>query len=150
MMTRAGALTRYLLAALLISASSAAAADLPSALVDPYLRIHTALAGDRMDGVKLNAATVTAQAAKLGTGAASIEAASKKLEMAADLPAARTAFGELSQAMLAYANGTKSSLGPDVHELYCPMVQKSWLQKGKATQNPYYGKAMLTCGELKR
>ena len=34
--------------------------------------------------------------------------------------------------------------------MYCPMVNKQWLQKGETVSNPYYGKAMLTCGEKKK
>jgi hypothetical protein len=30
------------------------------------------------------------------------------------------------------------------------MVQKSWLQKGQTIANPYYGKSMLTCGEIRK
>lgn len=134
----------------IVGASAASAADLPSALVEPYLRIHTALAADKFDGVKADAAAVTAAAGKIGSSAEKIQGASKRLEAAADLKTARTAFGELSEAVLAYANNTKSSLGADVHEVFCPMVQKPWLQKGRTTQNPYYGKDMLGCGELKR
>jgi len=29
------------------------------------------------------------------------------------------------------------------------MAKASWLQIGTAVKNPYMGKAMLTCGELK-
>ena len=34
-------------------------------------------------------------------------------------------------------------------EVYCPMAKASWLQAGKKIKNPYFGQAMLTCGELK-
>jgi hypothetical protein len=30
------------------------------------------------------------------------------------------------------------------------MVQRSWLQKDEKISNPYYGSAMLTCGEFKK
>jgi hypothetical protein len=29
------------------------------------------------------------------------------------------------------------------------MVNRSWLQKGEKIRNPFYGSAMLTCGEIK-
>ncbi len=35
------------------------------------------------------------------------------------------------------------------HEAYCPMVKASWLQTDRAIRNPYMGRAMLSCGELK-
>ena len=33
---------------------------------------------------------------------------------------------------------------------YCPMVKASWLQKGDTIRNPYYGSAMLECGEFRK
>jgi hypothetical protein len=39
---------------------------------------------------------------------------------------------------------------PDgVRTAYCPMAQKPWLQRGDTLANPYYGKAMPTCGEFR-
>lgn len=35
---------------------------------------------------------------------------------------------------------------PGVHGFMCPMLQKTWVQKGLEIQNPYYGKSMLSCG----
>lgn len=40
--------------------------------------------------------------------------------------------------------GTKQTLYKD----YCPMVKAIWLSETKAIKNPYYGNAMLTCGEV--
>lgn len=31
---------------------------------------------------------------------------------------------------------------------YCPMVKAIWLSETKPIKNPYYGKSMLTCGNL--
>ena len=73
----------------------------------------------------------------------------KKLAAAKDIAAARTAFGEVSTALAAYAEKTKSGFGPDVRLAYCPMANKPWLTKDKAIRNPYYGAAMLTCGSFK-
>lgn len=36
-----------------------------------------------------------------------------------------------------------------VAEAYCPMAEGSWLQTESTISNPYYGSAMLTCGEFK-
>lgn len=139
-----------ILAGLLMTVSTAVAADLPAALVGSYLRVQEALVADKTDGLKAEAGMIAREAARLGPDAAKIQAASTKLVVASDLKTARTAFGELSEAIFAYAAATNSSLGPDLHEVYCPMVRKPWLQKGRAIRNPYYGKAMLTCGEVKR
>ncbi len=41
-----------------------------------------------------------------------------------------------------------------VYQFHCPMVRNNkgadWLQKDSDLANPYFGKSMLTCGELVR
>ena len=39
---------------------------------------------------------------------------------------------------------------PDgVKVAFCPMVNKPWMQEGETLANPYYGKAMPTCGSFR-
>jgi hypothetical protein len=125
------------------------AADLPAALVNPYLQVQTALAGDQMNGLAAQAQAIATAATALGNGAEKIVASAKKLADAKDIAAARTAFGEVSVAITEYAQATKSGFGPDVKLAYCPMADKPWLQKEKDIRNPYYGASMLTCGSFK-
>jgi len=124
------------------------AADLPSTLMDPYLRIHVSLADDKMDGVTVSANAIGDVAQKLGPKAQPVSTSATKLAAAKDLKNARTAFGELSDAMVAYAKATGATFGRDVNVAVCPMVHKPWLQKGTKITNPYFGKTMLTCGEI--
>jgi hypothetical protein len=140
--------TMMILAAAVV-ANSASAADLPAALVDPYLQVQAALAGDQFGSLGPQAQAIATAATALGKGAEKIVAGAKKLGEAKDIAAARTAFGELSVAITEYAQATKSGFGPDVKVAYCPMVDKPWLQKDKDIKNPYYGAAMLTCGSFK-
>ena len=35
-----------------------------------------------------------------------------------------------------------------LYQQYCPMKKTYWISAGKAIKNPYYGSAMLTCGEV--
>jgi hypothetical protein len=135
--------------ALAMVANTAGAADLPAALVDPYLQVQAALAADQFGSLGPPAQAIAAAAAALGKNAEKIVAGAKKLGEAKDIAAARTAFGELSVALTEYAQATKSGFGPDVKLAYCPMADKPWLQKDKAIKNPYYGAAMLTCGSFK-
>jgi len=130
-------------------ASGASAADLPAALVTPYLEVQVKLAGDQFGGLQPQAQAIAAAATTLGKDAEKIVAGAKKLGEAKDIAAARTAFGEVSQALADYAQKTKSGFGPDVKLAYCPMADKPWLQKDKDIKNPYYGSAMLTCGSFK-
>lgn len=125
------------------------AADLPTALVDPYLQVQVALAGDQLTGIASYAQSMATAATALGKDAEKIVAGAKKLGLAKDIAAARTAFGEVSQALSDYAEKTKSGFGAGVRLAYCPMADKPWLQRDKEIKNPYYGAAMLTCGSFK-
>jgi uncharacterized protein DUF3347 len=132
------------------AASAAHAADTIGAVLDPYFRIQTALVDDRFETVKSDALQVAQQAGGLGAAGQPIEAAATSLSEAADIGAAREAFGKLSDAVIAYADATRTSPGADVATMYCPMVKKNWLQKDGAIKNPYFGKAMPGCGEKKK
>src|SRR5207245_3404480 len=70
------------------------------------------------------------------------------LAKAKEIKAAREAFKPLSASLVKYLADNKAGVGT-YHEAYCPMVKASWLQTGKAIKNPYMGKQMLSCGELK-
>ena len=140
---------RLVIAALLISVSAASAAPLPNTLVDPYLQIQSALAEDRFDAIAALAKSVEQAASSLGKDAEKLAERAKVLAQAKDIAAARTAFGEVSRELEAYAEKTQSTFGSDVRLAYCPMADKSWRQKGKEIRNPYYGAAMLTCGNFK-
>jgi len=139
-----------LCAALVMSAATVLAADTIGAVLTPYFRIQTALVDDRIDTIKNDALLVAQEAGNLGAPGKSIEEAATALSQAAEIGAAREAFGRLSDAVIAYADGTKTSPGADVARVYCPMVKKSWLQKDGAVKNPYFGKAMPDCGEKKK
>lgn len=119
-------------------------------MLDPYFRIQTSLSDDKTDGVGADAAVIAAAAKTMGEPGVPIVKAADALAGAADLSAARTAFSQLSDAVIALSESTKGATGDDVSTMYCPMVKKQWLQKGKTVSNPYYGKSMLTCGERKK
>ena len=65
-----------------------------------------------------------------------------------DLSTQREKFATLSTTMIALAKTVKLSTEP-VYLQYCPMKKASWLSNTKAIKNPYYGNAMLTCGNVK-
>jgi hypothetical protein len=134
---------------LALMVARADAADLPVALIDPYLQVQVALAADQFDGVTTHAAAIEKAAIALGVDGESIATGARKLAAAKDIKEARTAFGDVSTALTAYAEKSKTSLGADVRVAYCPMVNKPWLTEDKTIRNPYYGAAMLTCGNFK-
>ena len=65
-----------------------------------------------------------------------------------DLKVQRERFANLSTNMFAIAKTVQLSTEP-VYQQYCPMKKASWLSNSKAIKNPYYGSAMLTCGNVK-
>jgi protein SCO1/2 len=118
-------------------------------IVDPYLRIQLALNADSLGASRNDARSIGAEAAKFGASGAAIAAASGEFQKAADLRAARTAFAQLGDAIMIYAQESGAAIGDEIKVAYCPMAQKYWLQKGEKIQNPYYGKAMSECGRIK-
>ena len=96
------------------------------------------------------AARALAQGASgLGADGKALSAAAGKAAAATTLEAARTAFGDLSTALIAYADKSKQPVAGKI-VAYCPMVKKSWVQTDGTIANPYYGKAMATCGSQTR
>ena len=105
-------------------------------VIDPYVQIQRALNVGSIDGVRDRARDIATRAA-----AASLD---RPLAIAA----VRAAFGELSDAVIAYAASHRGALGDDVKVAYCPMVRKYWLQRGDTIQNPFYGRTMSDCGRF--
>ena len=136
-------------AAFAIVSSGAEASEILKAVVAPYLEVQAQLAADKVDGIKASAAAISTAASSLGKPGEAIVEAAKALEQAADLDAAREAFGPLSDAVIAAAKAEGWTGLDDVKVAFCPMVNRSWLQKGEKIRNPFYGSAMLTCGEIK-
>jgi Protein of unknown function (DUF3347) len=125
--------------------SSDATAD----IVTSYLALHAALAGDRFEQVKAPADVIATRAAALGKEGADIAKAAASVAGAANITAARDAFGPLSDRVIARVKADAKSTPPDLRLAFCPMVKRSWLQRDQQVRNPYAGASMLTCGELK-
>jgi len=128
----------------------AAPSEAMKAVVTAYLDIQTQLAGDTMETVPARAHTIGEHAAQMGQPGSALAVAAAEVEKAKDIKAAREAFGALSDAVIAAA---KADGGADVKDLklaYCPMAKRSWLQAQETVQNPYYGKAMYSCGEIRK
>jgi hypothetical protein len=138
------------LIAIIAAAGAARAGDPVLALLDPYFRIQTQLTSDSTEGIKSDAELIAKGAHELGDAGKGIATAADTLGTTSSLPEAREAFSKLSDAVIAYADGVKANTGSDVNTMYCPMVKKSWMQKGDKVRNPYGGKAMLDCGEKKK
>jgi hypothetical protein len=136
--------------AMLVVTQRLSAAELPAALIDPYLQVQVALSSDQFTGIAGHAQAIATAATALGKDAEAIATSAKKLGAAKDIAAARTAFGEVSDAIEIYATKTKSTYPAGVRVAYCPMADKPWLTKDKEIRNPYYGASMSTCGSFKK
>ena len=118
-------------------------------MIDRAVAIQVSLSHDKMDGVSANATGIATDAGSLGKPGEKIVAGAMALQKAKKIDEARTAFGQMSDALVAYLDAQKQKPGNGVRVAYCPMVRKPWLQKDGAIQNPYYGASMLTCGSFK-
>lgn len=117
---------------------------------DGYCKIQRALAQDSLEGVPESAAVIAASVRGDPTKAFSgnVAGQAEALAQAKDLTKAREAFKPLSRSLV---DDLKSSRVPAgmYHEVYCPMAKASWLQTEQTVANPYFGKAMLGCGQFK-
>ncbi len=117
-----------------------------SEIGNPGLKVQVALAADSFDEVTEAAREIVAAAAKAGGDATPLVEPARSLVEAADIAAARDAFGPLSDAFIEYAN--EVGLG-DLKVAFCPMANKSWVQADGSIANPFHGSLMLTCGVFK-
>ena len=62
-----------------------AGSKMPSSIVDPYLKIQTALAQDRVDDVRANAGNIATAATALGAPAMKIDTAAVQLASATEI-----------------------------------------------------------------
>ncbi len=131
-------------------ASALQASDAMKAIVGSYLEIHAQLATDKIDSIKAPATALAARAAGLGKEGAAMAKAARTVADAPDLKAARDAFGALSDAVVAAAKAEGWKDVGEVKLVFCPMARGQWLQKEDNIRNPYYGSAMLDCGEFKK
>ncbi|GAB6096980.1 hypothetical protein JCM14469_32340 [Desulfatiferula olefinivorans] len=130
------------------------------AVYDDYLAFKDALAADDIDTARARASAFkariedTSPSALHGTWLKVREALVGTLAHAAhqeSLADLRKTFQAVSRSMVDMARG----LGPADRTLYvqhCPMADDNkgadWLSADKEIRNPYYGKSMLSCGEV--
>lgn len=129
-------------------------------VVKAYLEVKDALAADNSKAAAEGGRQLTTALKALGRqavssaekqvfnkdGQAAIKAAAL-ISGTQDIQAQRNAFKALSEQLyqLVKSNGSTQALYLD----YCPMAKATWLSQQKSISNPYYGKAMATCGTVR-
>jgi hypothetical protein len=121
----------------------------PSSIIDPYLKIHAALAAGNMDEVKTSAGNIATAAAPFGSPAFKIGTAAAQLTSAIEVPDAREKFGRLSDAVITYMDGLHLTPPEGVHIASCDSAQQQWLQQGDSIANPYDGSSGPACGSFR-
>ncbi len=140
------------------------AADYPPAeqlaeLFEYYDQAQQALADDRLDDWRRATEQLQSRARaldwpdSLSEQAEALQAGAGHLSHVDTLPAAGEYFYHHAQAAIALA---KLGLAPGTwHIAYCPMAEVAgqsgaeWLQSENLLSNPYFGHAMLRCGEMR-
>ncbi len=117
---------------------------------DNYITVQSALAGDSLDGVSVAADAMAKAIEGDSTKVLSPKVAqqAQALAKAKDLVSARAAFRNLSESLIQHLSTQKTAAGV-YHVAYCPMAKASWVQTGMTVVNPYMGRSMVHCGQLK-
>lgn len=114
-----------------------------AAAFEHYELVRAALAADNLSEATPHTKGLAQKAEAAGGPAA--KRAADALVSAANIEEARTQFGELSAVLVPIF---QAEAIPGTTAYTCPMKQRPWVQRGDKMANPYYGKAMLTCGTV--
>lgn len=144
------ALTTLFGAALLAHDKSAPLDAAQKFYLTHYEAVRAALAADNLPAAKSAASSIANQLATIVKEQPKAQPAldaAQKLRAADSLKIAREAFKPLSKRAVHLASNQKG-----YYLANCPMVEGGdgdWVQTSATISNPYFGKAMLTCGSIK-
>jgi predicted transcriptional regulator len=94
---------------------------------------------------KVRSALVADNLAAAKTAANDLADEGAELAKSSSLKEARSAFEKLSDKAKQLAAGQSG-----YYVAHCPMLKKDWVQTSETIANPYDGKEMVTCGEIKK
>ena len=114
-----------------LSLQAANLSDQDKQFLTTYGKAHDALVADDLASAKKAATDLGPDGADLSK--------SKSLDEA------RAAFGKLSDKAVKLAAGQSG-----YYVAHCPMKNKDWVQTSTIIANPYGGKEMIGCGEIKK
>lgn len=122
-------ITLIALTAVLVEAAPLSDAD--KQFLARYEKVRNALAADDLAGARTAAVDLGNEGADLAKSSS--------------LKEARAAFEKLSDKAKQLAAGQTG-----YYVVNCPMLKKDWVQTSEKIANPYYGKEMAACGEIKK
>lgn len=137
-------------------------AELPKDAEEPlrtafasYEQVRELLAGDSLDGLEPRAERLQGALASAGRQAegdlhhhlSEASEAAGRMTRAASLEEARSSFARVSRVLTGIA-ACEPQLAQGWHLFECSMTSgyNRWMQRSDKAENPYQGKAMLTCG----
>jgi hypothetical protein len=119
-------------------------------IFDKYLLLKDALVDSKYEPAQ-NAASALQEVLAGYEGCENTSLIAKKIAESKDLATQRKEFTYLSSDLIAMFNHATLKKGTIFVE-HCPMANKGdggyWLSSEKKIQNPYYGEAMMECGEV--
>lgn len=118
----------------------------PNKAFQEYVSLQKALAQDNSDGAQ-KAATKLVIALKDIPGSIEATKAASIISQSKDIEVQRKSFATLSLDIERLFKVHKP--GHVIYVQYCPMKRVYWLSGSKKILNPYFGKAMPSCGETK-
>ena len=122
----------------------------PTALINAYLGVKDVLVkSDSKQAADLSTTWLKAiEAETTFNEKAGLIKAVQKITKTTDIEAQRTAFAEASLLMWPVIKNAHHD-HRDMYYMYCPMKKTYWISAEPEIRNPYYGAAMLTCGNVK-
>lgn len=125
--------------------------DKLNAVYQQYTQLTAALVKGDVKEARLAGNAIEAGAVKMKDGVGLAESAAK-IAATADIEGQRTVFSQLSNDLITLVKQSGVQSGA-LYVDFCPMAMEDkgafWLSGNKAIQNPYFGDAMLTCGDVK-
>ena len=124
--------------------------ELGPQILDPYLKLQAALSADDLPAAQDQVEAMMELAGQTGP----LPALLQGMRAAGALEGIRRPFfDQLSAAMIKAVKADPILYEVDLWLMHCPMVYDDggadWLQAAESLNNPYFGAAMLTCGEVK-
>lgn len=133
-------------------------------LFETYFNLKTALVADDFETAKEEGKAMNTALAKVDMSlfkgdahdvwmkySASLKASLQHIEHLEDIKALRESFISISNTMIGIAESF-DPISSTIYVQHCPMADSykgaDWLSQDKEIRNPYFGAAMLSCGEI--